>query len=300
MAATGSAEPVVRHFQLHYDASWEELPPGAEARMWAPLPQNNDFQKTGRLLISPPLKVRVIEDELGNRLLYLEGEVPKNGKLDLTVAADVERREMTLAELSSSSKPVDLERYLKPSSLVPVSGRVTDIIEHLEVPPTPLDSARQLYDFVLDYMAYDKSNPGYGRGDSLFACDARTGNCTDFHSLFSSLGRFRGIPVRFEIGYPLSPESEGEISGYHCWAFFWIDEKGWVPVDISEADKEPTKAEYFFGNIDPNRVSMSTGRDLLFQPQPQSGTVNYFVKPLLEVNGAKVKESEFKVGFRDL
>ncbi|MCA9781690.1 MAG: hypothetical protein KC800_33460, partial [Candidatus Eremiobacteraeota bacterium] len=87
MTATGSAEPVVRHFQLRYDASWEELLPGAKARMWAPLPQNNDYQKTGRLLISPPLKVRVIEDELGNRLLYLEGEVPKSGKLELTVVA---------------------------------------------------------------------------------------------------------------------------------------------------------------------------------------------------------------------
>lgn len=149
-------------------------------------------------------------------------------------------------------------------------------------------------------MVYDKSNPGYGRGDSLFACDAQTGNCTDFHSLFSSLGRFRGIPVRFEIGYPLSLDSEGEISGYHCWAFFWTDEKGWVPVDISEADKNPTKKEYFFGNIDQNRVSISTGRDLLFEPQPESGPVNYFVKPLLEVDGSRVEESEFKVQFRNL
>ena len=58
-----------------------------------------------------------------------------------------------------------------------------------------------------------------------------------------SLGRTLGIPVRFHMGFSLPPGKEGKITGYHCWADYFIEEDGWCPVDISEADKTPEKKE---------------------------------------------------------
>lgn len=52
----------------------------------------------------------------------------------------------------------------------------------------------------------------------------------------------------------LDERPEGVVKGYHCWAEFW-DGKGWVPVDASDASKNPKLAEYLFGNLDPERCS---------------------------------------------
>ncbi|NIN98761.1 MAG: transglutaminase domain-containing protein, partial [Anaerolineae bacterium] len=64
--------------------------------------------------------------------------------------------------------------------------------------------------------------------------------------------------------------------GYHCWAKFFLPGAGWVPVDISEADKHPSKVDYFFGTICENRVAFSVGRDILLTPPQQGERLNYF------------------------
>ena len=110
-----------------------------------------------------------------------------------------------------------------------------------------LDKARAIYDYVFTTMRYDKTGTGWGHGDVLYACDAKKGNCTDFHSLFIAMARSQGIPARFEIGFPLPPDQHSaEIAGYHCWSDFYIDGNGWIPVDISEAWKHPEKRDYSF------------------------------------------------------
>ena len=157
-----------------------------------------------------------------------------------------------------------------------------------------LARARALYDHVLARMKYDKSGEGWGRGDALYACDARAGNCTDFHAYFIALARAVGIPARFAIGVTIPADhDEGSIAGYHCWAEFCAEGK-WVPVDISEASKNPALADYYFGHHPANRFELTRGRDLLVDPAPASGPINFLVYPLLEVGGKPVKaETEF-------
>ncbi len=76
------------------------------------------------------------------------------------------------------------------------------------------------------------------RQRTLFACDERYGNCTDFHSLFIGEARSLGIPSRFHMGIPFPMDSnEGEIGGYHCWAEFWIDGYGWIPIDAQSVKR---------------------------------------------------------------
>jgi transglutaminase-like putative cysteine protease len=103
--------------------------------------------------------------------------------------------------------------------------------------------------------------------------------------VFISLMRAQGIPARFEIGFPLAEAPAGEIAGYHCWAEFYLDKMGWVPVDISEAWKAPAKHDYFFGSLDANRIRFSTGRDLTLEPRQAGPPLNYFVYPYVEVDG---------------
>ena len=134
----------------------------------------------------------------------------------------------------------------------------------------------------------------------LYACDAKKGNCTDFHSLFIAMARSQGIPARFEIGFPLPADKHsGEIAGYHCWADFYLDGKGWIPVDISEAWKHPEKRDYFFGSHDVNRVQFSMGRDLKLAPAQEGKPLNYFVYPYVEVDGREYPNIALAFSFAD-
>ena len=92
-------------------------------------------------------------------------------------------------------------------------------------------------DHVIDRMRYMKFGDGWGKGDAVYACNARTGNCTDFHSYSIALARAAGIPARFAIGVAIPSERhEGGVDGYHGWAEKSHAEGKWWPVDISEGN----------------------------------------------------------------
>ena len=63
-----------------------------------------------------------------------------------------------------------------------------------------------------------------GRGDAVWACNSKHGNCTDFHSLFIGMARAAGIPARFEIEFSLPANVKaGVTTSYHCWAQFYMN-----------------------------------------------------------------------------
>lgn len=165
----------------------------------------------------------------------------------------------------------------------------------------PLQKARLIYDYVIGTMHYDHAGTGWGQGDAIFACTAHHGNCTDFHSLFIGMARAAGIPARFEIGFPIPiGQHQGEISGYHCWAEFYIQGIGWVPIDASEAWQMPSKHDYFFGGLDPNRVRFSGGRDLVLNPRQSGSAINYFVYPYAELDGKPFAHLGHEFSFHDV
>ena len=171
--------------------------------------------------------------------------------------------------------------------LLPVGDRFEVIAEEVisqKQANTPLTKARALYDYVIDEMRYAKQGV-YGTGDANYACDSKSGNCTEFHSFFISLSRSAGIPARFAVGAAIPSErNEGGVDGYHCWAEFYAEGKWW-PVDISEANKYTALATYYFGHHPVNRIEFSRGRNLSPNPTPQSGPINFLAYPVLEVNG---------------
>jgi hypothetical protein len=65
-------------------------------------------------------------------------------------------------------------------------------------------------------------------------------------------------------------------------------------VDISEGDKYSALATYYFGHHPANRIELSRGRDLVFEPGPASGPINFLAYPVLEING---KPTAVKVEF---
>jgi len=91
------------------------------------------------------------------------------------------------------------------------------------------------------------------------------------------------------------------VEGYHCWAKFHPRGKGWVPVDISEANKNPRMTDYYFGNLTPDRVAFSTGRDIELLPRQAGPPLNFFIYPYVEVDGKVYAQEkiERRFSFRD-
>jgi hypothetical protein len=241
-------------------------------------------------------------------MYFAETSKAKQPELHFEILYDVLRHErLILGTYSPHLESVKLKErerneFLAADRLVPVTGLPAQLAASVvETDATPLDKAHAIYDYVFANMRYDKSGTGWGRGDVLYACDAKKGNCTDFHSLFIAMARSQGIPARFDIGFPLPPDKQsGEIAGYHCWADFFEPEHGWIPVDISQAWQHPEKKSYFFGALDANRFQFTTGRDLRLNPAQDGPPLNYFVSPYVEVAGKEYSNVALSLSFANV
>ncbi len=143
---------------------------------------------------------------------------------------------------------------------------------------SPLQRVKKLYNLVINFMRYNKHHLGAGKGDLNYILHFHQGNCIDYHSLFMALCGSIGIPTMFEIGLVVPQGQSGYIKGYHSWVKVFLPECGFIPVDISEADKHPRLKSYFFGNLPSNRITMSRGRFLEITPDLKH--INFFIKPI--------------------
>lgn len=268
-------------FRFHYKAT---LPPLKEqAKMWIPIAVSDSFQTVELETMQVPGTHRLIKDPINaNTILYME-LAPEHSGQEIALTYRVWRKEKGPYE--DGEKVAD--RYLASNRLMPVDRRFREIAMEAigeKRNDSQLMKARAIYDYIIDNMRYAKSGE-YGKGDAVYACDTKTGNCTEFHSLFISLARSVGIPARFSIGAAIpSDRNEGGIDGYHCWAEFYAEGKWW-PLDISEGNKYTALATYYFGRHPANRIEFSRGRDLELNPGPESGPINFLAYPLLEIGG---------------
>ncbi len=268
----------VDNFEFRYEVTLPEI--NKSAKMWIPMPQTDRFQNVEVVTIEAPVEHQILKESYyGNSVLYVELSPEHSGK-KVELVYDVVRQEKKPYEEDASTA-----RYLNASLLMPIGDRfqvLADSIIGDKLKEGTIMQARALYDYIIDNMRYMKSGI-YGTGDAVYACDALTGNCTEFHSLFISLARSAGIPSRFAVGASIpSDRDEGGIDGYHCWAEFYAEGKWW-PVDISEANKYTALATYYFGRHPANRIEFTRGRDLQLEPGPANGPINFLAYPVMEI-----------------
>lgn len=306
-ATAVAAGPAERRFQFVYEVAIKAVPESQEqAYLWLPYPQDSPEQDVENIRVDTTRRHEIVtEPRYGNRALRIE---LKPGAVDekVTLRFDVARKERLNRPgqgepLSSVGLAADPQLWLKADARVPIDGQIgkwarETVGDHEETTAM----ARAIYDHTVTNLKYDKSGTGWGRGDILWACDNKRGNCTDFHAVFIGYSRALGVPARFEIGFPLPPaRGKGEIGGYHCWAQFHDKTRGWVPIDASEASKSPEKRDYFFGALDENRVLMTVGRDIVL-PGMKGEALNFFIYPYAEVDGKPVADIARRFTFEDL
>ena len=307
-----------RSFQFTYEVDIEPTN-GKKLEVWIPIPTSNEVQTISALKINTNGLEYSLEDEKvhGNKYLYINQLDGTTESKKIAVIFDVVRKEHQNVHYEN----VDPNEYLHSYNSVPVGGVFNKIIDENKLSKNnvrqiydyvlngmhygkPKSVDNQYYKdpwlnsdgkYGLKEVSRDevvklyqkakkeKNNYTFGNGNSIYACDIGVGNCTDYHSYFMSLDRTMGIPARFHMGFPIPDGESGKVGGYHCWADYYIENKGWYPVDISEADKYPEKIDYFFGTVCNNRVEMMVGRDFKLKGY-ELDFVNLFIYPIMEIN----------------
>ncbi len=285
-----AADPADAHDAAHaYDMNWtiqvDDVPAGAnEATVWIAVPQELPEQAVTGLTVDAKYAWKYVEDPtFHNRVVMVTVPDPAS-TFSVGLAAHVVRRPVLRPEPATLS-PAERQLYLREEGLVSLSPRIRALADSIG------GTSRTRFDYVKSTMTYDKKTPGWGHGDSERACDVHKGNCTDFHSLFMSLSRAEGVPARFEMGYPISLAGEKDhAGGYHCWAWFYDESaRAWTPVDISEANLKPERADFLFGHLDAERVTFSRGRDVTL-PGMKGGPLNYLPSgAYVEVDGTPLE-----------
>jgi transglutaminase-like putative cysteine protease len=287
-AAAASAD--TRIFQFSYEIAAQDFPLGEAVDIYIPMPAQ---YTVGQKILMESLQSSVpgevgLETANGSTYYRLHrpagSTIPLSATLSWTVARD------PVSATPDSLSAAQQARYLAADALVPVGHEILQPIlaeiHEMRNDDSPAATARAIYDWVVDNVEYKKVGTGWGNGDTFWACNERYGNCTDFHSLFIALARSEGIPARFEMGFPIPADRKaGEIGGYHCWVQFYLPERGWVPIDASEAAKNPALRDALFGGHPADRIHFSTGRDLVLSAASAEAPLNYFIYPYVEIGG---------------
>lgn len=295
-----------RIFEFTYEVLEQNFPSELPVDIFVPLPADGVGQQILVQTLQSSVPGTIGRDSVhGNYYYHLHRAAGDDTPLSASLSWTVVRQPVGAygrGELSEATR----QQALAPDALVPVDHAILQpILEEIHkerADDSAAATARAIYDWVVDNVEYKKVGTGWGNGDTFWACNARYGNCTDFHALFISLARTEGIPARFEIGFPIPTDrQEGEISGYHCWVHFYLPDQGWLPIDASEAAKHPELRESLYGGNPADRIHFSSGRDLVMSPGSSKHPLNYFIYPYVELGGTPWTEKlATRFSFREL
>ena len=289
-----------RELEITYLGVVQEIPTTTQqVGIWVPLASSRDGQTIVEREISAPTPYEITRDlRYENEMVHflVQPPIPNTFRFEIKYHAVI-GGQTPADSLSSDSRG----KFLEPSRLMIVDEQVRQFSETATLGRNDtIQKSRGIYDFVLQHMKYDKTIPGWGRGDTARACRIGAGNCTDFHSLFISLALAARIPARFKIGVTVPEDQEGAIPGYHCWAEFYDDKTGWQAIDASEAWKHPEKKEQYFRGFDVHKFLVSVGRDIELVPKQKGEPLNFFFYPYVEVNGQPFAEIKTAVHYKNL
>ncbi|MBN2086636.1 MAG: transglutaminase domain-containing protein [Anaerolineales bacterium] len=250
-----------------------------ELQVYQPKPVNWDGQEKVKIEEVFPASAQVGRDEVtGSEMYYWHlKNTPGWGKTqDLRYRFTFTAYETRTAIDPESVKPYNTltaeyrlftraEPYLEAND--PKIIALADRIGGNETNPYLL--ARKFYDHVVDAARYQGVDGLQGAKALL---ETGVGECGDYSALFIALARVKKIPARSVVGF-------WAISGTnqtHVWAEFYLEGIGWVPADPTVGQSERYREgiqDYYFGNMDNQRVILSKGFNIKLDPPAPDATV---------------------------
>jgi transglutaminase-like putative cysteine protease len=301
-------EPVERIISVTYTCYLTGFPKnGKELSVWIPVPQTDQRQTVEITSANLSPGKFTHEKKYGNKMYYRKVNIssfPANDTFRITLTYRVRINEKKVPEAQQLSPlpktmPHNMKVYVSGNRLIPLDGVVADLTKQLDLPAQPIPAARQVYDYLINTMVYNYKAPGAGRGDVVWACTNKTGDCSDYHSVFIGVCRNMGIPADHTFGLPLKT-GKNETKDWHCWASFWVKGPGWITIDASEAAKHPELRDYNFGTLSNMYLTLTHGRDVTLSPSQKGEPLNLFADPYAEIDGKIFEGVKWVVNYKEL
>lgn len=287
---------------MQFDLS--DQPAGNDVSLWIPYPVSDLDQTISNVHISGDYSESAVYTDNANKntMLYARWKPDTTSRV-LTFTFDASRNEILRRDLPAKEgvwNPADYTQYLKATKLGPTDGEVHKLAMQLTKGKTGIVAkAKAIYDWMCENTYRNPETNGCGAGDVCALLKDPGGKCGDLSSLYIALLRSAGVPSREVFGIRLGKKAGDDISTWqHCWTEFFVPGYGWVPADPADVrkmmltqnlklDDAKTKEyrEYFWGGIDPYRIRLSEGRDLVLNPVQTGDTVNYLMYPYAQSGG---------------
>lgn len=227
-----------------------------------PCPQSNEYQDVYVLKLVPDEKKWKQREIKTNRNRYLDFYIdsddlnndsltfhvgyrcimsPKSVDVDFNSLKRPDGNWKQMPEYDTSSPEYKENTGRSGDIIVPDNDTIQEISNKLfkECSNNKLAYAEACYEYVAANYKY--KNPYTGLHPVSEILRTGGGDCGSFSTVYISLLRARGIPARhvFAIG--------GDIDGrknHHIWAEFYIQDFGWIPVDVTYRNSNPWE-DYF-------------------------------------------------------
>lgn len=253
-----------------------------ELEVWMPKPSSYDSQKIERVdILTMPYNVMI--DKYGNTIIHWEN-------LDLYLE-NFKSLELPCASMAIYCTLYETKNYINRGSVGQYNKTDSQYLlytcpeQFIESNDTqiittanniagnitnPYDKACLIYDWTLAHMEYEKKK---GLNSAKRELESGYGDCWEYSVLFSALCRAEGIPTRLVLGFWLEEEesfsnamsrsdaNERRILNPtgHVWTEVYIPNYGWIPIDASMGDSDKYYKDYYFGNLDNERLIFQKG-----------------------------------------
>jgi len=179
--------------------------------------------------------------------------------------------------------------YTKSSSLIPSDSPQIKTAANLIVnrEQNPYIKAKAIYDWIINNMHISDSASTKGLIEVL---EQRRGDPYYTALLYTALARAAGVPCIPVAGVLVNQNGH---TLRHYWAEFWIDGFGWLPVDpvmgagavkitdnpnrqqLNNEETEKDLVNFYFGNLDNQRIVFSRGELILSQIENRGRLVSH-------------------------
>ena len=163
-------------------------------------------------------------DTYGNvvHTMVLDG---KHSEIKLIANGEVE----TGLPIMSNQERLPLTIFLRNTSLTEVDRQILDFAAPIG-PLKIIEDLEKLSAAIIERVPYLKGVTGvYTTAPQAF--EASTGVCQDHAHIFIACCRSLGVPARYVSGYLFT--DDGYLLESHAWADAWLNEVGWISVDVS-------------------------------------------------------------------
>jgi len=255
--------------------------------LWIPKPVNSPSQRNVTLVsrsIEP-----FMENYKGVSLYKLDNLLTgTNQSINLSYRVEVYSIGTGIKPLSIKQEATELfAAHTKSSNLIPSDTPQIKTAANLIVnrEQNPYIKAKAIYDWIINNMQISDTAATKGLIEVL---DQRRGDPYYTALLYTALARAAGVPCIPVAGVLVNQNGH---TLRHYWAEFWIDGFGWVPVDPAmgagavkltdntnrqlNEETEKDLINFYFGNLDNQRIAFSRGELILSQIENRGRLVSH-------------------------